>query len=136
MAFWDKFKFKKSPFRRPSAEPAASPAAAAPTKEIGAPAREFTGDAFRVLVKPLVTEKTARLAARGQYGFVVARSANKTVVADAVEAVYGIRPVSVNICRMRGKEVRFGQKVGRRKDWKKAIVTLPEGKKISIYEGV
>lgn len=132
MSFLDRFKFSKKPFKEPTAAPSEKPIAAAPAAAI----QESTGEAYRILVKPLVTEKTARLAARGQYGFVVAREANKTAVANAVEAVYGIRPVAVNISRVHGKEIRFAQRLGRRKDWKKALVTLPEGKKITVYEGV
>ena len=50
--------------------------------------------------------------------------------------MYGITPVSVNIQNVRGKRVRFGRVRGKRKDWKKAIVTLPEGKTINVYDGV
>lgn len=148
MSFWDKFKFTKKPFREPKQEPAlpagrsgvrkqADSATASPAgSSVATESREHTGDAYRILVRPLVTEKTARLASRGQYGFVVSPDANRIQIAAAVEAVYGIRPVSVNVSSQAGKEVRFGQKLGRRRHTKKAFVTLPPGKKISVYEGV
>jgi large subunit ribosomal protein L23 len=89
-----------------------------------------------VIVRPLVTEKSAVMAAVGQYMFVVTNDANRVEVRDAVRALYGIVPTSVNIQRVRGKHVRFGQRMGRRVSWKKAIVTLPKGKTIDVYEGV
>lgn len=141
MSFLDKFKFKRKPFQQPQPAVGSGKQAASevPKKSAAVVAHdipEHTGDAYRVLVRPLVTEKTARLAARGQYGFIVTPSANKRMVADAVAVVYGIRPVAVNMISMSGKDIRFGQTAGRRKNWKKAIVTLPPGKKIAVYEGV
>jgi large subunit ribosomal protein L23 len=50
--------------------------------------------------------------------------------------MYGMIPVEVNMQVVEGKSKRFGRTTGKRKDWKKAIVTLPEGKKIEVYEGV
>ena len=94
------------------------------------------GNAYRILVKPLVTEKASYLGAQNKYVFEVNKDANKIEITEAVEEVYGVRPVSVNIVRVRGKNVRYGRITGKRKDWKKAIVTLPEGKSINIYEGV
>lgn len=100
-----------------------------------ASASRFDG-AFRVLVKPLVTEKATDLSATNKYVFVVTRAANKIEVAKAVYAVYGVKPVSVNIISMKGKVVTRGRIKGQRKDWKKAIVTLKKGDSIKIYEGV
>ena len=94
------------------------------------------GNAYRVLVKPLITEKAANLGTENKYVFAVSVRANKIEVAKAVDELYGVKPVSVNIIKMQGKKVRQGRTKGKRKDWKKAIVTLPEGKTINIYEGV
>ncbi len=91
---------------------------------------------LRVLVKPLVTEQAAILASHGQYVFRVALSANRVEVKNAMKAVYGIVPASVNIQRVRGKAVRYGKTYGRRQTWKKAIVTLPKGAAIDVYAGV
>ena len=93
-------------------------------------------EAYRVLIKPLVTEKAAKLGTQNKYGFVVANFANKIMVARAIEYVYGIKPTRVNIIKMEGKVVRSRRGNGKRKDWKKAIITLPAGKNINIYEGV
>ncbi len=85
---------------------------------------------------PVVTEKSAVLASSNKYVFAIDKNANKIQVRSAIKAMYGITPVSVNIQNMKGKKVRHGRKFGKRKDWKKAIVTLPEGKTIDVYEGV
>ncbi len=97
--------------------------------------REY-GNAHKVLLKPLVTEKASVLGAENKYVFAVAPRANKIEVAKAVDEVYGIQPSSVNIIKVKGKKVRYGRITGKRKDWKKAIVTLPAGESINIYEGV
>lgn len=93
-------------------------------------------NAYRVLINPLITEKASIEGTLGKYTFEVSLDSNKVEVSKAIEEVYGIKPVSVNVVRMEGKKVRHGRSVGRRKDWKKAIVTLPKGKSINIYEGV
>lgn len=92
--------------------------------------------AFRVLVKPLITEKATELGTHNQYAFVVSRAANKIEVAKAIQAVYGVKPLGVNMISMKGKIVTRGRIKGQRKDWKKAIVTLKKGESIKIYEGV
>ena len=99
------------------------------------PVRTY-GNAHKILVKPLITEKAANLGVLNKYVFAVGIDANKIEIAKAIEEVYGIKPVSVNIINIEGKNVRYGRKTGRRKDWKKAIVMLPKGKTINIYEGV
>lgn len=99
-------------------------------------ATKKTGNAYKILVKPLVTEKAANLGTQNKYVFEVSTDANKIEIAKAVEEVYGVMPVSVNVIKMKGKRVRYGRTQGKRKDWKKAMVTLPEGKTINIYEGI
>ena len=94
------------------------------------------GQLANVLINPAVTEKAGTLNELNQYVFVVDRGANKITIAKAVEAFYGVKPVAVNIINMPGKKVVRGRIKGQRSDWKKAIVTLPAGKTIAIYEGV
>ena len=98
--------------------------------------RAAYGDAYRILIKPLVTEKVSDLGALNKYVFAVAGSANKTEVAKAIKEIYGLKPIGVNVIKMMGKKARYGKIGGKRKDWKKAIVTLPKGQTIKIYEGV
>ena len=92
--------------------------------------------AYRILVKPMVTEKATNLSAVNQYVFMVSIDANKIEVAKAIFEVYGVNPTSVNIIKSKGKKVNRGKVSGRRKDFKKAIVTLKKGESISVYEGV
>lgn len=92
--------------------------------------------AERVLVKPLVTEKGSSLSVSGKYVFAISNKANKISVEKAILEAYGIKPVKVNILNVLGKRKRHGRIIGKRKDWKKAIVTLPKGKSIEVYEGI
>ncbi len=89
-----------------------------------------------IIIKPYITEKTAILADANQYVFVVNRKANQVAIRNAVKEMYGVTPVRVNVQNYAGKRVRFGRVRGKRKNWKKAIVTLPKGSKIDVYEGV
>lgn len=135
-AFLDKFKFTKKPptgsAKKPTAKKAATAAAA-----VAAPAGDRdTGIATSVLRHPHVTEKAARMSGKRQYVFVVPIKATKLQVRDAVAKLYGVRPTRVNMVRVKGKLVRFGQTAGVQKDWKKAVVTLAPGAALSIYEGV
>ncbi len=99
-------------------------------------ARRDMGKALGVLVKPLVTEKASFLGQFGQYVFEVAPRANKTEIAKAIWHAYGVQPESVNLVKMRGREVRYGKTLGVTKKRKKAIITLKPGDKIEIHEGV
>lgn len=98
--------------------------------------KSITSRAYRILIKPLVTEKASVLGTQNKYAFAVAINANKIEIAKAVKEIYGIKPTAVNVIRFDGKLTRTGRTQGQRKDWKKAIVTLPEGKAIQVYEGV
>jgi len=91
---------------------------------------------YKVLVKPLVTEKASELGSENKYIFEVSKSANKIEIAKAIQGLYGIKPVKVNVIGIKGKNVRYGRMNGKRKDWKKAMITLPKGESIKIYEGV
>lgn len=89
--------------------------------------------ASTVIVRPVITEK---MTLTGTYAFEVAYSANKSEVMKAVEAVYGVRPETVRVMNVIGKSIRTKKGYGSRKDWKKAIVRLPKGKSINVYEGI
>jgi len=94
------------------------------------------GNAYSILIKPLITEKAANLGTENKYVFAVAAGANKIEIAKAVKEVYGVEPKNVNIINVKGKNVKYGRTNGVRKNWRKAIVMLPKGKSINIYEGV
>ena len=91
---------------------------------------------YRTLVRPLVSEKGAMQQSQNKYFFEVSRDSNKIEIKKAIETVYGVHVVSVNIMNQRGKAVRFGRTQGMRKSWKKAIVTLKQGERITTVEGV
>lgn len=86
--------------------------------------------------KPLITEKSAVAQSLNKYSFVVNSRATKADVKRAVKEMYKVEPIAVNIVNVEGKATRRGAVTGRRGDYKKAVVTLPEGKTIAIHEGV
>lgn len=93
-------------------------------------------NAYRVLTHPLVSEKAAVAEANNVYTFVVNRKASKDAVRQAIKDVYGVVPARVRMINMEGKKARHGNSLGRRGDWRKAMVTLPAGRAISVHEGV
>lgn len=98
-----------------------------------ADAKKATGAVHHgVLLRPVITEKATLT---GTYVFEVAPDANKVTIHNAIQANYGVRPTHVRIINVKGKTVRWGQREGKRKDWKKAIVRLPQGKTITVYQG-
>ena len=103
---------------------------------VGKTAKHIDAEAYRVLEAPHVTEKATFLGINNQYVFEVPVSTTKSEVAKKVKNVYGVTPVKVNMIRVRGKKVRSGRRLGVRKSFKKAIVTLAPKDKIEIYEGV
>jgi large subunit ribosomal protein L23 len=83
---------------------------------------------LKVLLAPHVSEKSARIAdVSNQVAFRVARDATKPEVKSAVELLFDVKVKSVTVVNMKGKSKRFGRMEGRRKDWKKAYVTLEDG---------
>ncbi len=98
--------------------------------------KRVAGQGYAVLIRPIVSEKTAGLETDGVYTFQVAESASKDAIKQAVKEVYGVWPTRVRVISGQGKWVRFGRFTGRRSDWKKALVTLPKGQSIRIHEGV
>jgi large subunit ribosomal protein L23 len=91
---------------------------------------------YEVLKRPVVTEKTTLQAEEGRYTFEVDRRANKHQVKKAVEKVFGVDVVSVNMVNMPGKRRRYGPHVSKPHRWKKATVKLAEGQSIEFFEGV
>ena len=67
--------------------------------------------------------------------FKVVPTANKIEIRKAVEEIFKVKVLAVNTCRYEGKKKRLGRYEGKRSDWKKAIVTLAPGEKISFFEG-
>lgn len=94
-------------------------------------------DLYAIIKKPLITERSTHLKDRyNKIIFHVDSSANKRDIKKAVERIFNVNVVSVNTINMNGKVKRFGRILGKRPDWKKAIVTLKEGEKIEVLEGI
>ncbi len=93
---------------------------------------------YEVLKRPIITEKSGfQSESLGQYTFEVDRRANKLQVKEAVEKIFDVDVVSVNIINMPAKRGRFGRRqVVRKPAWKKAIVKLAPGQRIEFFEGV
>ena len=87
-----------------------------------------------ILIRPLITEKSTALMAEGKYVFVVAKAANKIEIAKAVAEIFNVKVDSVNTVNMTGKMKRMGRNVGKRPDYKKAIVKLAAGETIEFFE--
>ncbi len=90
----------------------------------------------KVIVRPVITEKSTFLSGQNKYVFEVAPEANKIQVRQAVEALFPVNVVSVNIVRVPAKERRLGRHRGMTRPWKKAIVTVRPGQRIELYQGV
>ena len=93
-------------------------------------------DIHRVLVKPTITEKSTILQESGKYTFEIAPKANKVEVKEAVEKSFNVKVEDVNISRLRGKRKRYGPRLVKQPDTKKAVVTLRPGDRINLIEGL
>ena len=91
---------------------------------------------YQVIVRPLITEKATILASENKYVFEVDRRATKPQIREAVEKAFNVRVVKVNTMNVKGKVRRTRSGWTKTRDWKKAIVTLAEGDKIELFEGV
>lgn len=85
-----------------------------------------------ILIRPIITEKSTFLEKEGKYVFEVSPKANKIEIKKAIEEIYKVKPIKINIIKVKGKTVRYGRTSGRTKSWKKAIVTLKKGEKIDL----
>jgi large subunit ribosomal protein L23 len=103
-----------------------------------------------IIKRPLLTEKGTRLKETGGQGeaeldpetlksqllFEVARDANKVEIRHAVQKLWNVDVLSVRTSIVRGKEKRMGRFVGKRSNWKKAVVTIAPGQNVEFFEGV
>ena len=92
---------------------------------------------YEIIKRPIDTEKTRYQAEERKYTFEVDHRANKHQVKEAVEEIFDVEVLSVNVINMPAKRGRYGRRIVTRKPaWKKAIVTLAPGERIDIFEGV
>ena len=92
--------------------------------------------AYNVIVKPVVTEKSTTLSENNQIVFLVNINSNKFDIKKSIELIYGVKVSSGNVIRVKGKTKVFKGKVGKRSDYKKAIISLPKGQSIDLSLGV
>jgi large subunit ribosomal protein L23 len=87
----------------------------------------------QIILAPIISEKATRLAEKAnQAAFKVATDAEKSEIKTAVETLFGVKVTDVHTLNVKGKSKRFGQRIGRRSDWKKAYVTLEAGQQIDF----
>ena len=91
-------------------------------------------DKYRIIKRPIVSEKTTKLSEERKYTFEVDRRANKIQIKDAVEAIFGVKVEKVNVINGKPKPKKVGEYAGLSAAITKAIVTLQEGNSIDIYE--
>ena len=89
----------------------------------------------QVLISPVVSEKSYGQIVENRYTFKVHKDAHKTQIRQAVEELFDVHVVAVNVLKVQPKPKRRGVYKGTRKGWKKAIVELKAGEKIDIFEG-
>ena len=92
---------------------------------------------YDIIKKPLITEKTStQKEISNQITFEVDRRANRVEIKKAVEKIFSVNVLGVRTMQVKGKKKRRGKVIGKRRDWKKAIVTLIPGDRIEFFEGV
>ena len=92
---------------------------------------------YDLIKRPLITEKTnIQKDVSNQVTFEVDRRANRIEIKKAVENLFKVNVVSVRTMQVKGKRKQRGRIIGKRRDWKKAVVTLRPGERIEFFEGV
>lgn len=95
-----------------------------------------TAQMYDTLVRPVITEKSMLSSEAGKIVFRIPMDATKEQVQAAVESIFNVKVTKVNTIRQVGKTKRFKGNLGRRSDYKKALVTLAEGQNIDVTTGI
>ena len=90
-------------------------------------------DARDIIIRPLITERSTELMSENKYVFVVDKRANKIEIGKAVKEIFDVKVESVHTVNVTGKTKRRGRTVGKRADYKKAIVKLAQGESIEFF---
>jgi len=91
---------------------------------------------YDTVLAPLITEKSTLVSEENKVIFKVAIDAEKPAIKEAIEALFKVQVTKVNTIKVKGKTKRFKGTLGRRPDWKKAIVTLADGQSIDVTTGL
>ena len=130
----------KKPAKKPAKVSAAKPEAKKTEKKVEktetaakpAKIKGAVSFSYEAIKQPHISEKASYLAEKDQYIFEISPSYNKSEVKNAVEGIYGVDVLSVNVIKIPAKKRRLGRTEGFRKAYKKAIVKIKEGQKIEI----
>lgn len=94
-------------------------------------------NAYDIIKRPVITEKTnIQKEENNQLSFEVDKRANRVEIARAIEKIFSVKVAKARTIQVKGKFKRRGRILGKRRDWKKAIVTLMPGERIDFFEGV
>ncbi|MDR2403961.1 MAG: 50S ribosomal protein L23 [Spirochaetaceae bacterium] len=93
-------------------------------------------DYEKILIEPVLSEKSNILRESGKYVFKVDPRANKLEIKEAVRRLFNVHPLSCTVMVVGGKPKRLRNRAGYTATWKKAIVKLPKDEKIALFEGV
>lgn len=102
-------------------------------KQVPKSNKDIMGFSYEVIKEPHISEKSTNLSQENKYVFKVYKETNKPEIKKAVEGIYGVNVLSVNIIKIPKKKRRIGKTEGFRKGYTKAIVELKEGQKIEIF---
>ena len=92
---------------------------------------------YDLIKRPLITEKTnIQKESYNQITFEVDRNANRVAIKQAIQDIFNVKVASVKTIQVKGKTKQRGRIIGKRRDWKKAIVKLMPGERIDFFEGV
>ncbi|MFA5007359.1 MAG: 50S ribosomal protein L23 [Candidatus Izemoplasmatales bacterium] len=91
-------------------------------------------DKYQIVKRPIVTEKSTKLSEKNKYTFEVDKNANKIEIKNAIEELFNVKVVAVNVINEIAKAKRVGTHSGFKPAVSKAIVTLAEGSKIDVYK--
>lgn len=84
---------------------------------------------FDIIIRPIITEQSMEQMEENKYTFEVAKTSNKSEIKKAIESIFSVKVAKVNTMNMTGKVKRQGMNIGKRPNWKKAIVTLTDDSK-------
>lgn len=84
---------------------------------------------FDIIIRPIITEQSMAQMEENKYTFEVAKTSNKSEIKKAIESIFSVKVAKVNTMNMTGKVKRQGMNIGKRPNWKKAIVTLTDDSK-------
>jgi large subunit ribosomal protein L23 len=93
-------------------------------------------DPAKIIIEPIVTEKSNLMRDSSKYAFKVDSRANKIQIMQAVRELFNVHPVACHVMRVKRKPKRVRYQLGYTAEWKKAIVTLRAGESIQVFEGV